>query len=98
MSGGDSYDNVVPCRSCMAPVRWREHHRTHRIAPIDAEPVSAGAGDLVLLVGGRYAVGPTTVPAEEIERRGEDGAPLRFASHYQTCPEAQAWRSKARRR
>lgn len=88
-------ENIVPCRSCMAPVRWREHHRTHRIAPIDAEPVPGG--DLVLLTGGRYAVGPTVVPADEIEARDADGAPLRFVSHYATCPEATRWRGKGRR-
>lgn len=34
MSGG----NIVPCRSCMAPVRWRVHVATGTPAPIDAEP------------------------------------------------------------
>lgn len=85
-------DNVVPCRSCGAPIRWREHHRTKRLAPIDAEPVTAGAGDLVLLNGGRYAVGLAVLELGDVVELGDDGAPARFTSHYATCPDAARWR------
>lgn len=90
-------ENVVPCRSCGAPVRWREHHRTRRLAPIDAEPNVPPLGDVVLMTGGRYAVGPTSVPADEIEGRDETGAPLRYTPHFSTCPESARWRGKGRR-
>jgi len=68
------------CRSCGAAVLWLRHHRTGRLAPIDAEPADNG---IAILVGDdRYAIVVQATPA-----------PItRYAPHYATCPQAATWR------
>lgn len=69
--GGDSV-----CRSCRAPILWREHVGTGRRAPIDATPDPAG--NVVLVDPRSY----TLLGA------GDSPEVPRYTNHFQTCPNA----------
>lgn len=76
------------CRSCGAPILWRTHHRTGKLAPIDAEP--SPFGNVALLPGERYAIATKDGPWHA----GDTGE--RRTSHYATCPQASGWRGRSR--
>jgi hypothetical protein len=68
----------------MAPVVWKAHHRTGRLAPIDAEPVEGG--NILLLGEGAYQVLGRQPQASLLP------LPPTFTSHFATCPQAATWR------
>lgn len=74
------------CRSCGAPVLWRAHERTNRLAPIDAHPDLEGP--IELLEGDRYRV------LLAAERTGSFPDRPRFTNHWQTCPDREAWKAR----
>ncbi|MFD3748361.1 hypothetical protein [Nocardia sp. NPDC058633] len=73
------------CRSCKAPVAWRNSNNGKR-TPID--PIPSDTGN-VLVVGGHCGV----LTADQIANARGAGDPL-YTSHFATCPDADAWRSK----
>lgn len=74
---------IEHCGSCQAPVIWVR--TVNRIAcPLDAEPVEGGN---VRLIDGVAHVRPVDlfdVPDDDV----------RYVSHFVTCPDSKAWRSK----
>lgn len=78
MSSGEQ---ATRCRSCGAPVLWRAHETTNRLAPIDAAPTERG--NLVLLELDRYGYATAVALVEGVPR---------YVSHYATCPQREDWR------
>lgn len=75
------------CRSCGAPIQWRRHATTGRLAPIDAVP--SPDGNVALCPGGeRYVI----VSRNE---RGVRGQPL-YTNHFATCPQSRGWRDRGK--
>jgi hypothetical protein len=76
-----------PCRSCGLPILWRKHETTERAMPIDATPSPYGT---------------IWLHHDNTTYRIETGGlKLSFAgrlhsSHYQTCPQRDAWRKGQR--
>ena len=66
------------CRSCGAPILWRETHAGRRM-PIDPEPVADGN----VVIEGDIA---EVLKAEHLARLGGDVP--RYRSHFATCPQA----------
>lgn len=79
-------DKPERCRSCGARVIWRRNSSTGRWAPLDAEPNPAGNArvddESYSIVGP-----PSLFDAPDVER---------FMPHHATCPDAAAWRGRAR--
>lgn len=71
------------CRSCGAPIRFVRTTKG-KLMPIDREPVEGGNVEIV--DDGKALVHANDAPS----LLGGD----RFVSHFSTCPEAEAWRSK----
>lgn len=74
------------CRSCRAPIAWRRTVGKQRM-PLDLAPTDAG--NIALAYGGTVAV---TLTAAEVD--AADTSVPRYVSHFATCPDADAWRSK----
>lgn len=77
------------CRSCGAPVLWRAHAKTNRLAPIDARPNPQG--NVYLLPDERYEV----LTAAQRKAGWVPRTPL-HTNHFQTCPHAKGWHDRAR--
>lgn len=69
------------CKSCGADVLWVETRKGKRM-PLDPEENSAG--NVVIEADGKAAVLPP----------GAQYSGPRYASHFETCPDAQRWRRK----
>jgi hypothetical protein len=67
------------CRSCGAPVFFRIHVVSNKSMPIDARPNPSGN---VVLEGERF-FRVTSEPTPGVTR---------YTSHFQTCPNARAWK------
>lgn len=92
------------CSSCGAPILWATSVTTKRALPLDPEPVPAGtrgAFAIVLGVVKSWAYGPRALSERIARQQGitvEDAAELvretypHHASHFATCPQAQAHR------
>lgn len=65
---------IIPCGSCGALVRWYQHVRTRRLAPIDAKPTPDG--NVHINDDGTYMV----------DRHFD--TPPRYTFHFATCPNA----------
>jgi hypothetical protein len=81
---------VTTCRSCGAAIRWLEIRPGGKSMPIDSEPHADGnvladlnAGMGIVLSNASRAVVLEETPDEPLYR-----------SHFATCPDAAAWRSK----
>lgn len=72
------------CRSCNAPVVWATSATSGKAIPLDATPVDDGN----LFLDGDIA---KSFKADEFDALF---APLRFVSHFVTCPQAGQWRRK----
>jgi hypothetical protein len=70
--------------SCGAVFEWIEHHRTHKLAPIEVQPSEAGN---ILVFGPVYLVVPPKDRAEYLKR----GDQLRV-NHFARCPYATRFR------
>ncbi len=78
------------CKRCGAPIYWLKHHRTGKLAPIDAKP-SAETGNLIIdLEDGRYFSSGRLdgLPPELLA-----GPQLRYTNHFATCPDRERWRA-----
>ena len=77
------------CRSCGAPVRWVITEANDRRMPIDPEPVEDGNVWVIEIRQGTPIVGVAltgdAVPAS---------VPLRYVSHFVTCPDRDTWRKR----
>jgi len=77
------------CRSCGSPIRWCITAANRKRMPVDVDPVDDGniwidhteQGTPIIQV----ALNASGVPAS---------VPLRYQSHYVSCPQADAWRKK----
>src|SRR5579885_959085 len=70
--------------SCNAPIIWLGHVKTHRLAPIDAEPSESG-NIFVRRQEGTYEI---------VARADLEMARMRLRlhlNHFATCPQAHAW-------
>jgi len=80
------------CRSCGAEIVWARTETTGRPMPIDVEPVDGG--NVVL-----YEAPDTGELTAHVEGKGPHPVtwptPLRYVSHFTTCPNAAAHRRKA---
>lgn len=77
LTGGRSQ----PCEACQAPILWRRHVGTGKVAPLDA--VATPTGNLALVAPDGYLV------------LGDDDQPAdgnRYVSHFTVCPEADSFR------
>lgn len=81
--------DATSCESCGAPIVWRAHSKTGKLAPIDAAPNPDG--NAYLMPGGRYGL----VTAREREAGFLPRTPL-YMPHYATCPQADLWRNRGR--
>lgn len=70
--------NTSTCNACHRPVRWAKTQAGKNI-PLDPTPVGGGN----ILLRGELAVIVDTNPLIE-----------RYVSHFSTCPQADAFRSK----
>lgn len=78
---------ITTCRSCHRPVRWVFTTKGRRM-PLEVEPDPDG--NIVEVVNLNGAA--TTV---RVLRVGEDASDqVRYASHWQHCPQADQWRTK----
>ncbi len=75
------------CESCHAPIIWAVTTRAKRM-PVDFEP--SGNGNISLQQVGLAPLAVVLSVAKQFGRKD-----LR-TSHFVTCPDAKAWRSKAR--
>jgi hypothetical protein len=68
------------CRSCRAPILWAVTEKNRRI-PLDPEPTADG--NILLQPRGNFLLPLATVRfAVQLDN------PLRFKSHFATCPNA----------
>ena len=75
------------CRSCGAPIRWGVTEKGQRI-PLDPDAVPNGNVVVTAWAEGNPQIrvfAPGDVP---------HGEPLRYFSHFVTCPQAGEWRRK----
>jgi hypothetical protein len=77
---------VAKCQKCAAEIVWVEHHKTHRLAPIDSQPSADGN---ILVTGDLYEL----VPRDEREKVLRRGFVLR-KNHFATCPDAQDFKPR----
>lgn len=77
------------CKRCHAPIRWAKSDTTGKVMPVDPHPADDGNIYVVAFEDGTPIVGvaktPADVPASE---------PLRYTSHFATCPHAAEFRKK----
>ncbi len=85
------------CRSCGAPIVWARTN-SGKAMPVDAEPVEDG--NVVLRTGPDQSV-----TAYVLSKRDAEGIQLDmyvsrdlYVSHFTTCPTANTWRRRRRRR
>jgi hypothetical protein len=71
------------CRSCAAPIFWALTTTGTRM-PIDAEPAQTGNITVVSDDDGHHLAQVHRWPTDEWPR---------YTSHFQTCPDAAAWRT-----
>lgn len=76
------------CRSCDAPIRWVLTTNGRRM-PLDAKAVPNGNCYLVGVKRGTPIVEVCAKPEDVPERE-----PLRYVSHFTTCPDRDDWRVK----
>lgn len=70
------------CRSCGAPIEWARLRKTGRLIPLN--PASDPSGNLARI--GRREAGAMVV--EYVKPGQVHRDPLRFTSHFATCPDA----------
>jgi hypothetical protein len=70
------------CRSCGAPILWRQSSTNGRPMPLDPEPVD----------GGHFALTPT----EAIYLHFPQGP--QYQAHFVSCPAGPEWRGRKRER
>jgi len=77
------------CRSCRAPVRWVVTAANGRRMPLDPDPVKDGN---VWIDGMQDGVPLVKVAlcADDVPRN----VPIRYVSHFVTCPDAAEWRKE----
>jgi len=77
------------CRSCRAPVRWVVTAANGKRMPIDPTPVPDGNVWIDGMQDGvprvLVALSADSVPAN---------VPLRYVSHFVTCPQRDEWRKR----
>lgn len=84
---------IRTCSECGAKVLWLENNNTHRLAPIDAEPVEYG-GNIEVLPDDNGEICFYRVLA-----KGTPRPPGSFRqSHFVTCPAAQRVRERTKAR
>ena len=66
------------CRSCGAPIEWRQTAATGKLIPLDLEPRTDGN---LVVTGGLASQAKMFDPPES-----------RRVSHFATCPQAAKWR------
>lgn len=95
------------CRTCRAPIFWAIAEATGRLMPIDAGPVGAEHGNVILTGRIRKATNTLeTFPeaatlggAGQLALGGPEPADGEFyVSHYATCPQAGQWRDRTKAR
>ena len=75
------------CRSCHAPVRWVVVEPNMKRMPLDPAPVPDGNMWVDHIEGG--------LPVMKVALSGEGvprSIPLRYQSHFVTCPQRDEWR------
>jgi hypothetical protein len=80
---------VTTCRSCGAAIRWLKIVPGGKSMPVDNEPHAEG--NIIPGLGGTATVLSGAVLLAVRERKPDE--PL-YRSHFATCPDAEAWRSK----
>jgi hypothetical protein len=75
----------VRCGSCNAPIRWARTEKGKPM-PLDVEPHPAGTVAIVGVAGGS----PVAHVLRRVEISAHAGA--RYRTHFETCPQASAWR------
>ena len=88
-AGADEGGRVNACRSCHAPIRWARTSSGKAI-PLDPNPADDGNVRLGWVGGEELAL---VLAAGELEAARVDG-PL-YRSHFASCPNAAAHRSRA---
>jgi hypothetical protein len=70
---------MTTCKSCGAPILFANTPRG-RVTPLNADSDPAGTWELVEMDGKTWAV------------KAHDGAPVKYVSHFATCPNAHGHR------
>jgi hypothetical protein len=77
------------CRSCHAPIRWVITAANGKRMPLDPDPVSDGNMWVDHIEAG--------LPVMEVALSGDGvpaNVPLRYVSHFVTCPDRESWRTR----
>jgi hypothetical protein len=84
------------CEACRAPIIWATTASKDRV-PVDVDPVNPALGSATVKLTDR---GPGQPPRAELVRdqRRWFGAQVGWRSHMDTCPYADHYRARARRR
>jgi hypothetical protein len=78
------------CRSCRAPVRWCIVEATGKKMPLDPDAVPDGN-----IWVERVELGTPMVHVALNSEGVPRNVPLRYVSHFVTCPQAKSWRKKS---